>query len=385
MPKYVHLENHDQIKYAYDIVSYLYPEFVLIPYNDKENIVINQPAVLKNDLIAKNPYEYASVSGKVLKNTEIELNGQSQNCLVIANDFMEKAIKKKSIKKNGRLINKVTFLALLMDFSLEILRNEFTNDNNFLCVQCYADEKGHNINELLIMQNPDEFLETIDDILRINNLKEAKLLVKNSNNQVVNCLINRLGTYPKITIELLPNYYPLCASALIDPLLHLKRAQYALVNAIGIFDIYGVLTYRLPIIEKMIVLTGDALEKPQIIFTKKGVLLQELMDHHLNFAVDNYHVIAHSLLTGYEINPQTTIVDQYLEIVYFMKPELYEKEPCIKCGRCNEVCPMGINVYQGLKKKVNIDKCLQCNLCSYVCPAHINLLAELEKRSKDEK
>ncbi len=59
---------------------------------------------------------------------------------------------------------------------------------------------------------------------------------------------------------------------------------------------------------------------------------------------------------------------------------LYTSEPCIRCGRCVEVCPMSIlpaTISQAIENKrfdwaeeLNVMACIECGACSYVCPSH---------------
>ncbi|MBN2164110.1 MAG: electron transport complex subunit RsxC [Pontiellaceae bacterium] len=59
---------------------------------------------------------------------------------------------------------------------------------------------------------------------------------------------------------------------------------------------------------------------------------------------------------------------------------LYSSEPCIRCGRCVEVCPMSIlpaTISQAVENKrfdwaqeLNVQACIECGSCSYVCPSH---------------
>ena len=59
---------------------------------------------------------------------------------------------------------------------------------------------------------------------------------------------------------------------------------------------------------------------------------------------------------------------------------LFTSEPCIRCGRCVEVCPMSIlpaTISQAVENKrfdwaeeLNVTACIECGSCSYVCPSH---------------
>jgi len=58
--------------------------------------------------------------------------------------------------------------------------------------------------------------------------------------------------------------------------------------------------------------------------------------------------------------------------------------PCIRCGRCAEVCPVDLlpqQLYQFSKsdqfddaKQHHLFDCIECGCCSYVCPSHIPLV-----------
>ena len=71
----------------------------------------------------------------------------------------------------------------------------------------------------------------------------------------------------------------------------------------------------------------------------------------------------------------------------------YTSEPCIRCGRCVEVCPMSIlpaTISQAVENKrfdwaeeLNVMACIECGSCSYVCPARRPLNQHF-KRAKTE-
>lgn len=67
------------------------------------------------------------------------------------------------------------------------------------------------------------------------------------------------------------------------------------------------------------------------------------------------------------------------------------EDVCIKCGLCNDVCPVGIlpqNIMDAEIREVEdriydykVDQCVECGLCSYICPSEINVL-EWQRRAK---
>ena len=60
------------------------------------------------------------------------------------------------------------------------------------------------------------------------------------------------------------------------------------------------------------------------------------------------------------------------------------ESPCIKCAKCVEACPMGLEPYllsKQARKKAwdameanDITSCIECGCCQFTCPANIPLL-----------
>ena len=62
----------------------------------------------------------------------------------------------------------------------------------------------------------------------------------------------------------------------------------------------------------------------------------------------------------------------------------FAEHPCLRCGRCVDVCPMGLMPAQlaSLSEHGNTDQlaklgimdCMECGSCAFVCPANRRLV-----------
>jgi len=78
------------------------------------------------------------------------------------------------------------------------------------------------------------------------------------------------------------------------------------------------------------------------------------------------------------------IITKDLNTILVLEDTNIKSEQCIKCGKCSEVCPVGLMPVMIIDNKerankLRIEKCIECGLCSYVCPAKIEVREILRK------
>jgi len=74
-------------------------------------------------------------------------------------------------------------------------------------------------------------------------------------------------------------------------------------------------------------------------------------------------------------------------ILAFQEDERDKKFQCVGCGRCAEVCPMGLDpmyLYRGIMRslhdrvaQLDYKMCIGCMCCSYVCPAKLDIAGRI--------
>jgi electron transport complex protein RnfC len=134
-----------------------------------------------------------------------------------------------------------------------------------------------------------------------------------------------------------------------------------------------------------VILSGDGIKSNTIIKTVTGTLLSDMIEF-----VDGYNeveeMVCHigNFLTGQQVTTDEIAVTLTVNAVNFSEYHEDEEDVCIKCGDCNDVCPVGIlpqNIMDAELRSVNdrivelnTAECIECGLCTYVCPSKINVL-----------
>ena len=86
-------------------------------------------------------------------------------------------------------------------------------------------------------------------------------------------------------------------------------------------------------------------------------------------------------MLGIKIPTTELIITNDLSCILITNESNEKPLPCIKCGKCIEVCP--VNLIPAMiienKKDLKIDKCINCGLCTYVCPSKIEIREIINK------
>ncbi len=134
--------------------------------------------------------------------------------------------------------------------------------------------------------------------------------------------------------------------------------------------------------EKIITIKNDQIK------VKIGSLLSDI----LNIENNNNLLIAGSLLKGNSLSRDDLVIDQNIESIDIIKNKFAKENPCIRCGKCYQICPYNISPIEIRNKVLNnkkisisqIEKCTLCGLCSYNCPSKIELVEHIKKVKEKE-
>ena len=153
------------------------------------------------------------------------------------------------------------------------------------------------------------------------------------------------------------------------------------------FAVYEAVTKNKPLIERVVTVTGKALEKPSNLKVRIGTPVSQLIEAAGGLPEDTGKIIGGGPMMGKALaTPEVPVVKGTSGILLMREEESHRapESPCIRCSKCTQVCPMGLEPFLLSRlarigrfeeaEKEKVMDCIECGSCQYTCPAHIPLL-----------
>lgn len=371
------------------VTDFLNPDYVYIPIKkDYEILVKTDKKIYKGDAILKNQtsYIYSPISGEIVgKTNSMKYNNEDMECIVIENDFKEKLKKRTGVVKYINEYTKEEFLELISKYKA-CSRPINLSGKTLVINGIDADPYEHTFS-FLINTYSSKLLETIDALATILGVENTILAINNRNSENVVNLTNNVGTYPNITLKLLPDIYPIgFKNILIKNLLSKKliASGYTYLTIQDVYNIYNVLKRKRAIFEKLVTIAGDAIDEPKVVNVKIGTSMADIIKNCCTITKSKYYVIVNGLIAGNTLTTLNNVITEDTRSIFLNTIDESRERKCINCGLCNSKCPVGLNPkYLREHRKADRSKCIGCGLCTYICPAKINFKESLGGRNEE--
>ncbi len=144
----------------------------------------------------------------------------------------------------------------------------------------------------------------------------------------------------------------------------------------------------MPLVERVVTVTGERLKNPGNFIVKIGTNTKDLIDYCGGVTGEDITIKAGGPMMGFVLSDVNVPIMKGSNGIIAVDTDHTVEQPCIKCGRCMDVCPMELSPlyfakyadeqnWQGMKDK-NVMDCIECRCCEYICSSKIPLVSKIK-------
>lgn len=162
-------------------------------------------------------------------------------------------------------------------------------------------------------------------------------------------------------------------------------------NASTAIALGDALVNGMPITKKYVTVSGNGVVTPKNIVALVGTPAHELIAACGGYSDEDCLLMAGGPMMGSTIPNDQFVIGPACNGLTVFKNEPVEQVECLRCGKCTETCPSGlqpVRINQAERtrdvetlKKLDVNSCIECGLCTYVCPSNIDV-TERVRRAK---
>ena len=243
----------------------------------------------------------------------------------------------------------------------------------------------------MMIEEPERLVGGLKVMLQLFENAKAVIGIENNKPKAIEKLRALVKDEPKISVEALRTKYPqggersliyAVTGREINSSMLPADAGCVVDNVNTVMAIYDAVCKQTPILERVITVTGDAVKEPQNFKVRTGMNYNDIIEAAGGFVGEPKKILSGGPMMGQAMyTTDVPVTKNSSSLTCFLEDEVEKnpESPCIRCGRCGEVCPEFLVPVLMMKSCMNGDsagyeklygmECIECGSCSYICPA----------------
>ncbi|SHE67992.1 electron transport complex subunit RsxC [Alkalibacter saccharofermentans] len=403
------------------------PETVVIPMSLHIGAPCN-PIVKKGDLVKKGQKIgeasgfvsapiHASVSGQVVAvEPRLHPNGQKVMSVVIKNDMEETLSEEVQPKGEVDSLSPQEIKDIILGAGIVGLGGATFPTHvklspppdkkiDYVVINAAECEPYLTTDDHLMRDFPEKIVYGLKAMMKVLSVEKGYIGIEDNKPEAIEAIYNAIDDKNQIEVYSLHTKYPQGSEKqLITAVTGREVPSGALPMDAGVvvtnvgtaYAVSDAIRTGMPLIERVVTVTGSAIKDPQTLVAKIGTSVNHLIEECGGFSEEPAKIINGGPMMGVaQFSTDIPVIKATSGILCLNKADAFIPEPsqCIRCGKCVGVCPVKLlplylSAYS-LKgdfekcKSYNALDCIECGSCSFICPAKLTLVSSIRVAKRE--
>ena len=249
----------------------------------------------------------------------------------------------------------------------------------------------------VLLEFADDIIYGLKAILKTTGAEKGLIVIEDNKPDAIELMQAKVADIDNIEVVVAKTKYPQGAEkTLIKRVMGRQVPRGGLPADVGVIvdnistvkAISDAIQTGMPLIERVATVTGEKIKNPGNYIYKIGTSVKEMIDYCGGTTDDDALIKMGGPMMGFELSDLNVPMMKGSNGIIAIDTDQTAEQPCIKCGRCVDVCPMDLSPlyfskyadeenWQGMKD-MNVMDCVECRCCQYICSSKIPLVAKIK-------
>lgn len=254
----------------------------------------------------------------------------------------------------------------------------------------------------VLLEYADDVIYGLKAIMKAVSAPKGIIVIEDNKPDAIELLTKKLEGVDNIEVLAAKTKYPQGAEKML-----IKRAMGKMVPSGGLPADVGAVVSNvssckaisdaiqtgMPLIERVVTVSGERMAKPANYIVRIGTNIADVIAHCGGIKGEGATVKMGGVMMGAVLKDTNVPIIKGSNGVIAIDTDVSVEVECIKCGRCQDVCPMELKpLYFAKLVKENstgealleykIRDCMECGCCQYICSSKIPLVSYIKQGKK---
>jgi len=253
----------------------------------------------------------------------------------------------------------------------------------------------------LMKNETEKILKSALVVNRVIKAERIIISVEKKNKDLIDIFLPffNKNEYRNFEIKILPDSYPQGSEIQLIksvtgkeiPKGSFPRNHGIIVSNVGtLYAVYNAVFNGFPVIDRIVTISGDRCDDYGNFRVKIGTPVQFILQKQgMDIASYDGRIVLGGPFMGEAAINDKIAISKGSGGVLLLKNKPANRQNCISCGYCSDVCPVRLLPYlyprdykRGKIEKMkdnNLIQCIECAACEYICPSNVALISSIKE------